>query len=62
MTEEQKIEFQQSLYTSKQFLKKIKKKMHFNGHLRKVHRDTKKVVVYLKVVEVLEDLNMDEER
>ncbi len=43
-------------------MKKIKKKMHFNGHLRKVHKDTKKVVVYLKVVDVLEEEDMYEER
>jgi hypothetical protein len=52
LSEEEKTEFQQSLQTSKEYMKK--NKVHFNGYVKKIEKNFKKAVPFIKVIEVVD--------
>ncbi len=53
LSEEEKTEFQQSLQTSKEYMKK--NKVHFNGYVKKIEKNFKRVVPFIKVTEVFDE-------
>lgn len=53
LNEDEKLEFQQCLQLSKEYMKK--NKVHFNGYTKKIAKDKVKAVPFIKIMEVLED-------